>query len=98
MASPTVSLEGFFATLVIDSYKGREVSTFDVPGAYFNANMPKDEKVLLKLRGTFVDIMCRINLGHKKNVRYRNKQKVLYMLLLYAIYGCIESALHWYKL
>ena len=60
--------------------------------------MPKDEKFLLKLSGTFVDIMCQINTEHKKNVRYEDGQKVLYILVLYAIYGCIESALQWYKL
>ena len=31
-------------------------------------------------------------------MRYENWQKVLYMLLVCAINGCIESALHWYKL
>ena len=42
--------------------------------------------------------MCQINTEHKKNVRYENGQKVLYMLVLRAIYGCIESALQWYKI
>ena len=42
-----------------------------------------------------MDIMCNINPEHKKNVGYENGQKVLYMLVLRAIYGCIESALQW---
>ena len=45
-----------------------------------------------------MDIMCQINPEHKKNVRYKNGHKVSYMLVLCAIYGCIESALQWYKL
>ena len=52
----------------------------------------------LKLKGTFMDIMCNINLEHKNNVRYEKLQKVLYMLVFCAIYGCIELALQWYKL
>ena len=42
MALSTLLLEGLFATLVIDAYEGIEVSTFDVPGAYLYADMPKD--------------------------------------------------------
>lgn len=74
---------------MIDAYTGREVATFDVPGAYLHADMPKDKKALLKLRGKFVNIVCQINPEHKKNVRYENRRKVLYMLVLNVIYGCI---------
>ena len=65
MASPTVLLEGLFIALVINEYKGKEVATFDVPGAYFYEDIPKDKKVLSKLRGNYVDIMCHINPEHK---------------------------------
>ena len=98
VSSPTVSLEGLFATLVIDAYEGRDVATFDIPGAYLHALMPKDKQVLLKLKGQFVDIMCEINGEYKKHVRYEKGQKTLYLLTLRAIYGCIESALLWYSL
>ena len=46
VASPTISLEGLFTTLVIDVYEGREVDTFDIPGAYLHADMPKDKKYI----------------------------------------------------
>ena len=39
VASPTVKPEGLFTTVVIYAYKGRELTTFDVPGAYFHADM-----------------------------------------------------------
>ena len=52
----------------------------------------------MKLRGNFVDIMCKVNPEYFKNVVYENGKKVLYMQILQAIYGCIESALMWYKL
>ena len=31
-------------------------------------------------------------------MRYKNEKKVFYLLLLRAIYGCIESALLWYNI
>ena len=70
MASPTVSLEGLLATLVIDAKEGRKVNTFDVPGAFLQAPMPEGKNVLLKMKGEFVDIMCRVNPEHLPNVRY----------------------------
>ena len=98
MESPKVLIKGLFTTLVIVEYKGREVDTFDLPGAYFHVDIRKDKKYLLEFRVTFVNGMCQINTEHKKNVRYKNGQKVLYMLVLCAIYGRIESALQYYKL
>ena len=96
--SPTVTLEGFITILMIAAFEGRKVVSFDVPGAFLQAELPHDELVLLKLRGRFVDIMCEINPEHKPNVRYENGVKVLYMKVIRAIYGCIESALAWYDL
>ena len=101
VASPTTSLESLVVSLVIDVYEGRDVGTYDVPGAYLQARLaPKDnnERVLMKLKGNFVDIMCKVNPEHLKNVVYENGKKVLYMQILQAIYGCIESALRWYEL
>ena len=88
-ASPTVLLSGLFSTLVINAYEGREVATFDVTGAYLRVDIPQDKKVLLKLRVTFMDITCQINPEHKNNVKYKIGQKVPYMLVFRAIYGCI---------
>ena len=52
----------------------------------------------MKLEGNFVDIMVDINLEHKPNIIYEDGKKVLYLEILQAIYGCIESALRWYEL
>ena len=101
MSSPTAGLESLLVTLLIDAYEDRDVGTYDVPGAYLQASLaPKDngERVLMKLVGEFVDIMCKVNPEHEKNVVYENGQKVLYMEIFQAIYGCIESALRWYEL
>ena len=101
VASPAAALESLIMTLLIDAYEGRDVGIFEIPGAYLQAKLapkPNNERVLLKLVGDFVDIMCKVNPEHKKNVTYEKGRKVLYMEVLQAIYGCIESALRWYEL
>ena len=64
-----VPLEVLFSPILIYAYEGREVVTFDYPGAYFHADMLKDKNILLKVRGRFVYIMCQINPAHKKEAR-----------------------------
>ena len=101
VASPTAALESLIVTLLIDAYEGRDVGTYDVPGAFLQASLepkPNNERVLMRLVGNFVNIMCKVNPKHLENVIYENGRKVLYLEVLQAIYGCIESALRWYKL
>lgn len=90
------------STLVIDVYKQRDVVVVDIPGAYLHAEMPKGKTVLLHLTDEFVDIMCSVNEEHTKNIVYERRgkklQRVLYLRVLRAIYGCLESALLWYQL
>ena len=102
-ASPTASLESILTTLVIDAWEKRDVAVADVPGAYLHASFPEDKRVILKLQGTFVDIMCEVNPKFEEDIIYektkRNKLvKCLYVRVLRALYGCIESALLWYDL
>ena len=101
VASPTANFESLITTLLIDAYEERDIATYDVPGAYLHADIGKKEdgeRTLMKLEGEFVDIMCDINPEHRKNVTLENGKKVLYLEILMAIYGCIESALRWYEL
>ena len=39
-----------------------------------------------------------MNTDFKKHVRHENGTKMLYMVILRALYGCIQSALLWYNL
>ena len=99
IASPTVSVEALLGTFVIDAYEGREIGSFDIPGAYLHAEMEHGEnRVLLRLRDEFVDMMCMANKKYLPYVRIINGHKVLYLKVLRAIYGCIKSALLWYEL
>ena len=53
---------------MIDDYEGRDVSTFDAPGAYIQAVIPNNKTLLTKLRAEFVNIMCDVNPEHQNKV------------------------------
>jgi hypothetical protein len=95
-ASPTVSTDALMLTLMIAAKEGRDVATADVVGAYLNAEM--DDYVLLKLSGKDVEIFCEMNPAYKKQVIFERGEPVLYTRLLKALYGCVKSALLWYRL
>ena len=97
-SSPTVSLEALLSLFIIFAYEKRATAVFDVPGAYLHADIPEGKFALLKITGQFVDIVCDVNPEFRKDVRYEHGRKVLYIQILKAIYGMIESALLWYEL
>ena len=96
--SPTVATEALMTTLIIDAMEHRDVAIFDVPGAFLQTEMPQGKHVILIIRNEFVDILCEVNPIYNKHVRFVNGKKVLYVKVLRAIYGCIESAILWYNL
>ena len=99
IASPTVSLEAILLTLGVDIFENRDVAVFDVPGAYLHVLMPEDKDVIMVLREKFVEIMCQVDPVYESYVAVNSKgQKVLYLKVLRALYGAIESALLWYEL
>ena len=68
---PTITLEGLLSTIVIDAHEDSKVATFDVPGAYLQTDLPKDEFALLLMESKFVDIMCDINPKYKQHVCFK---------------------------
>ena len=68
ISSPTVSLEAIIGTLLIDVKEGRDVAIFNIQGAYLQAKMPAEKKILMVFRGEFVDIMCEVNPEYRKYV------------------------------
>ena len=96
--SPTVSTDGLFSTAVIAAHEKRHVITFDVPGAYLHANIPDGKFRILMLEGKYVEIMCSVNPEYEQFVQIERGVKVLYLRILKALYGMIESALLWYQL
>ena len=93
ISSTTVSMDDLFCTPIVDANEGRNVAAFGVPGAYLHTDMPNYKRILMTLRGEYVDIMCHINPEYEQNVRYENGKIVLYLLVLRESYGCTEFAL-----
>jgi hypothetical protein len=94
-SSPTVSTDALMMSILIDAKESRDVATADVAGAYLHAEMK--DFTLLKMERESVDIMCDVCEEYRAFVCYQNGKKVLYLKLLKALYGCVQSALLWYK-
>jgi hypothetical protein len=96
--SPTVSTEGLMTTLAIDAKENRYVVTADVEGAYLHADM--DELVIMVFEGDMVDYMVQTNPSKYAKYVHTTKtgKKLLYVQLIKALYGCIQSAMLWWKL
>eukprot|EP00980_Cylindrotheca_fusiformis_P014012 scaffold3660_cov147-Cylindrotheca_fusiformis.AAC.1 len=96
--SPTVSTEGLMTSLAIDAKERRYVVTADVEGAYLHANM--DETVIMMFDDDMVDYMVETNpekYGPHVHINKYGKKR-LYVQLLKALYGCMQSAMLWWKL
>jgi hypothetical protein len=94
--SPTVATDSLMTSLIIDAYEGRDVACADITGAYLNADM--EDLVILKVSGPTVQILCDINPDLSAFVCKENGRDTLYLRLIKALYGCVQSALLWYKL
>ena len=95
VSSPTVQLESLMMTMLIDAHEHRDVATADFVGAYLLADM--EEFTLIKVTDTTVDIMCKVNPTYEKYVTIEKGKKTLYLGLVKALYGCMQSALLWYR-
>ena len=100
-ASPTASLDSILLTAMIDAHEGRDVMTTDVPNVFIQTPMEQKEeqdRTIMKVTGSLVDILVQKNpLKYKGYVVFENGKKVMYLEVLRAIYGMLESALLWYR-
>ena len=67
---PTVSLDTIFCTLIVDAHEIRNMTNFDIPGAYLHADTPKEKRIIMNLKEDVFDIMCQVNPEYDQNVRY----------------------------
>ena len=95
-ASPTVAADALMLTIMIDAHERRDVATADIAGAYLKAKM--DDFLIIKYTGQQVDILCEMNPKYKEFVLIEKGINVLYVRMVMAIYGCVQSVLLWYKL
>ena len=100
--SPTAALESVMLTATIDAHEGRDVMVMDIPNAFIQATMPEpkegEDRVTMKITGVLVDMMIEIAPEtYGQFVVYENGRKVIYVVVLKAIYGMLQAALLWYK-
>ena len=101
-SSPTVSTTGLFITLAVDAKEERDTATLDITNAFIQTEMKELDKdgnrFVMKIRGRLVDMLVHIAPEiYKDFVTYENGQKILYVQVLRAIYGMLQSALLFYK-
>jgi Reverse transcriptase (RNA-dependent DNA polymerase) len=96
-SSPTVSTTSIFLLAQIAAAEGRDVTTIDIGSAYLNAHMPKTDPsklVFMRISKEVSQIMA--NLDNTFN-SFLNTDGTLVVELDRALYGCIESALLWFR-
>ena len=102
-ASPTASLEGIELTITIDSYEQRDIMSMDVPNAFIQTFMPEpkaedgEEQIVMKITGTLVNILTDMEPEMRKYIVIENGKRVIYTIVLRAIYGMLQSSLLWYN-
>ncbi|CAJ1959585.1 unnamed protein product [Cylindrotheca closterium] len=100
-ASPTALHEAIICTGVIDAHEGRNVMSMDIPDAFIQTLMPKQEEgedqVIMKITGLLVDYMIDLDPTYRDFVVIKNGHRVIYVVILRAIYGMLQAPLLWYQ-
>jgi len=102
-ASPTASLEGIELTITVDAYERRDIMSMDVPNAFIQTLMPEpdkesgEEQVVMKITGALVNILTDLDPEMRKYVVMEKGKRVIYTVVLRAIYGMLQSSLLWYS-
>ena len=100
--SLTATLESILLTVVIEAKEGRDIMTTDLPNAFIQAKMPdtdsSNERVIMKITGVLVEMLTQLAPEiYGPVVVFEKNCKVIYIQVLRAIYGMLQSALLWYK-
>ena len=100
-SSPTASQEAIACTCVIDAKEDRDVMSADIPNAFIQTLMPEvkegEERVTMKITGLLVDYMIEIDPSYRDYIVMENGKRVIYVVILRAIYGMLEASLLFYK-
>ncbi|CAJ1933498.1 unnamed protein product [Cylindrotheca closterium] len=98
-ASPTALQEAITTTCVIDAHKGRDV--MDMPNAFIQTYMPEakegEDRIYMKITGMMVQILIDMAPEYCKYVVLENGKRVIYVRVLRAIYGMLQSSLLFYN-
>lgn len=85
-----MATHALMALCLIDAMEQRKLMTIDLPGAFLQADWPKDNKCYIKFEGVMVSMILNINPEYRDYVRENYKgRKFLYGLVSKAIYGIL---------
>ena len=93
---PTVKTESFLLTSIIDAAEERYVGIYDIPGAFLHSKLPD----IMHVKMTGAMLKCLVAVAPEKYSNFvisENGQDVIYLLLTKALYGCLKSALQFWK-
>jgi hypothetical protein len=96
-SSPTASTSAILIIAQLAAAEKRHIISLDIGSAYLNARMPKDDPtklVHMAIAPIIATILTDIDPSYKKFLRPNG---TIIVELDQALYGCIESALLWYK-
>jgi Reverse transcriptase (RNA-dependent DNA polymerase) len=96
-SSPTASTSAILIIAQLAAAERRHVISLDIGSAYLNARMPKDDPsklVFMAIASNMADILIDLDPSYR---RFRRDNGTIIVELDQALYGCIESALLWYK-
>ncbi|KAG7350725.1 reverse transcriptase RNA-dependent DNA polymerase [Nitzschia inconspicua] len=100
-ASPTAMTESILITATIDAKQKRDVMTSDIPNAFVQTDVDKHkigERIVMKIKGPMVDMLIEMAPEiYSDYVIEENGRKVLYVMILKALYGMLQSSLLYYN-
>lgn len=98
-ASPTVLTESILLTAITEAREKRDVMTVDIPNAFIQTDIETEERIVMKIRGDLVTMLVELDPETYQDfvVYDRNNKKMLYVQVLKAIYGMLQSSLLFYK-
>jgi len=94
ICAPTVALSHLFIIAAIAAREKRCVSTIDIGGAYFNADIASHD-IYMELDPIMSAFLVNVSSYYAS---FLNERGVIRVKLLKALYGCIESAKLWYDM
>ena len=95
--STTCQEEDLIRTLVVDAQWRWDKSIFDILRVLLKAKITEVKNVMLFLRGTFFDALCKAIPECNKHFRFVIGKEDPHVKILREIYGCIESYMLWYN-
>jgi hypothetical protein len=96
-ALPMVATELMFITAVVNAHEGRNVTCFDILGAFLHADVEEDITMVLKGRLAELMVQVRPNLYRKYITVDRKGMAILYVKMQKALYGLLRSTLLFYR-